>query len=204
MGGSSAAASGRRRLDPIDKQERILRAAREVFAEKSFEEASVSEIVKKAGVAQGTFYRYFPSKIHLVGALAERVNGELVAEIEAVLGEGQPLAETLGPLVRTASRVMERNRDVLTVVNIEALLLRASSEAETRREPYYRLLASVIERDKERGRLDPEIDPNVAARLAGSVMDRLAKDVADNGGVPRERYLIQAIAFLRRALGIGA
>ena len=207
MEGPAPTASGKkRRLDPVDKQERILTAAREVLTEKSFDEASVSEIVKKAGVAQGTFYRYFPSKTHLVSVLAERVNAELVAEIEAALGEeDRPLAETLGPLARAASRVMERNKDILAVVDTEALLFTAPPEGKNRRESYCRLLASAIERDKERGLLDPEIDPYVAARLAGRVIDRLARDiVADDGNVPRDRYLAQAVAFLRRALGVKA
>lgn len=41
---------------------RILDAAEDVFGEMGYYEASVAEITRRAGVAQGTFYIYFPSK----------------------------------------------------------------------------------------------------------------------------------------------
>ncbi|MBI4497320.1 MAG: TetR/AcrR family transcriptional regulator [Chloroflexi bacterium] len=40
----------------------LLQAALELFVEKGFHETKVSEIVERAGVAQGTFYLYFSSK----------------------------------------------------------------------------------------------------------------------------------------------
>lgn len=44
------------------RRAQLLRAARKVFRAKGYGGASVSEIVREAGVAQGTFYLYFPSK----------------------------------------------------------------------------------------------------------------------------------------------
>ncbi len=38
----------------------LLATARDILAEKGFEATTVSEIVARAGVAQGTFYLYFP------------------------------------------------------------------------------------------------------------------------------------------------
>ncbi|MGA9595817.1 MAG: helix-turn-helix domain-containing protein, partial [Acidimicrobiia bacterium] len=40
----------------------ILDAAEDVFGESSYERASIAEITRRAGVAQGTFYVYFPDK----------------------------------------------------------------------------------------------------------------------------------------------
>ena len=47
--------------EPV-RRAQLLRAARKVFRAKGYDGASVSEIVREAGVAQGTFYLYFPSK----------------------------------------------------------------------------------------------------------------------------------------------
>ncbi|WP_051276388.1 TetR/AcrR family transcriptional regulator [Desulfovirgula thermocuniculi] len=41
---------------------RLLEAAEEVFGEKGYFEASVTDIITRAGVAQGTFYLYFRTK----------------------------------------------------------------------------------------------------------------------------------------------
>jgi AcrR family transcriptional regulator len=43
-------------------RERILAAAEEVFGQMGYEPASIAAITQAAGVAQGTFYVYFPSK----------------------------------------------------------------------------------------------------------------------------------------------
>ncbi len=40
----------------------ILEAAEEVFGELSYDRASIAEITRRAGVAQGTFYVYFADK----------------------------------------------------------------------------------------------------------------------------------------------
>ena len=58
---------------PSERRTQILDAARSILAEKGFEATTVSEVVAKAGVAQGTFYLYFPSKASLVEALCEEM-----------------------------------------------------------------------------------------------------------------------------------
>ncbi len=70
---------------PIDRRAELLRAAREVLAEKGLDAARVSEIVGRARVAQGTFYLYFPSKFSLVVALTEQVMGEVLVAVEAAV-----------------------------------------------------------------------------------------------------------------------
>ena len=65
-----------------DRRSQLLAAARAVFAKKGYDEATISEIVSRAGVAQGTFYLYFPGKEALAGAFAE-----VFAERLAVVAE---------------------------------------------------------------------------------------------------------------------
>jgi AcrR family transcriptional regulator len=61
------------RADALRNQERILGAAREVFAEHGVE-AGIDEVARRAGVGVGTIYRRFPTKSDLVDALvAERL-----------------------------------------------------------------------------------------------------------------------------------
>lgn len=47
----------------------LLQSALELFVEKGFHETKVSDIVERAGVAQGTFYLYFPGKRDAFDAL---------------------------------------------------------------------------------------------------------------------------------------
>ena len=58
-------------------RQRILDAAETVFGERGYEAASIVDITRAAGVAQGTFYLYFNSK--------KAVFAELVGELGATL-----------------------------------------------------------------------------------------------------------------------
>ena len=52
-------------------QERILRAAIEVIAERGFKAASTSEIARRAEVAEGTIFRHFKTKQLLFNHIVE-------------------------------------------------------------------------------------------------------------------------------------
>ena len=49
----------------MDKKEAILQAAKALFSEKGYKGTSISDITERAGIAAGTFYLYFESKIQL-------------------------------------------------------------------------------------------------------------------------------------------
>lgn len=57
--------------EPTEKQQRILEAAMDVFAEKGFAGTSTSEIAKRAGVAEGTIFKHYKTKKDLlIGVVA--------------------------------------------------------------------------------------------------------------------------------------
>lgn len=55
----------------------LLSAAEEVFGEAGYNGASVAEIVRRAGVAQGTFYVYFPDKKSAFEELVRVLNHDM-------------------------------------------------------------------------------------------------------------------------------
>lgn len=57
--------------DPEVRRKELIDAAEELFREKGCEKTSVSGIVKKVGVAQGTFYYYFESKDDILDAVLD-------------------------------------------------------------------------------------------------------------------------------------
>jgi len=65
-----------------DTHRRLLGAAAEVFAERGFDEAQTPDIAERAGVAVGTFYRYFADKRQ---AFIELVTEELEGAYQKVM-----------------------------------------------------------------------------------------------------------------------
>lgn len=64
------------------KKKEILRAARQVFAENSYQGTSIKAIAQKAKIATGTFYLYFTNKEALINMIVEEMFHELLACIK--------------------------------------------------------------------------------------------------------------------------
>lgn len=53
-----------------------------MFQEKGVEKTKISDIVKLAGIAQGTFYLYFPSKLSVMPAIAEVMVEKMILAVK--------------------------------------------------------------------------------------------------------------------------
>ena len=65
----------------------LLDAAREVFARLGYLDAGIDDIVAAAGLARGSFYTYFPSKLELFKVLAAEVAEAIAAAVTSEPGE---------------------------------------------------------------------------------------------------------------------
>ena len=62
---------GKRAKTKVQNRTAILDAAREVFGEIGYEPCTVRDIIRRTGLAAGTFYNYFKSKEEVFAALAD-------------------------------------------------------------------------------------------------------------------------------------
>ena len=69
VGGDPAAQAGRREERKAQNRAKLLAAAKKVFAEKGFGEATARDIVRETDLATGTFYNYFRDKDEVFRAL---------------------------------------------------------------------------------------------------------------------------------------
>ena len=88
--------------------QRLVRAALELFTTQGYHGTTTPLIAKKAGVAEGSIYRHFNGKQHLLNELyrgAARWGGKLVKEADALrVGPREKLAELARALVQGAAR----------------------------------------------------------------------------------------------------
>jgi AcrR family transcriptional regulator len=87
----------------VTRAENLLDVATEVFLDKGFKGASMSDIARRAGASKQTLYARYPSKAALFAALVERKASRLFNALEP-LGEGLGLRETL---VHCGSELLE-------------------------------------------------------------------------------------------------
>ncbi|MBA7580506.1 hypothetical protein ES708_22398 [subsurface metagenome] len=66
------------------RKSEILDAAQELFFTKGYRQTSIESIIKKIGVAKGTFYYYFKSKEDLMDKLVKRMTNQILSEIKKI------------------------------------------------------------------------------------------------------------------------
>src|ERR1043165_5093099 len=100
------------RTDAARNADRILRAAREVFAELG-PDAQIDTIADRAGVAERTLYRRFPTKADLLrAALDQSIDENLSPAIEKALARKDPL-RGLTELIEAATALGAAEHNIL-------------------------------------------------------------------------------------------
>ncbi len=76
-----------------ENRARLIRAAQEVIGEHGYADASVSRIVERANLAQGTFYLYFDSRQDLFDQLLPEVGDEALAYVRDAVAVSKNFVE---------------------------------------------------------------------------------------------------------------
>jgi len=75
----------------LNTRRKLLKAAEKVFGHKGYFEASIVEITLEANIAQGTFYKYFPSKKAIYDELVQQMSRDLRLFIKQAIEKSPPI-----------------------------------------------------------------------------------------------------------------
>lgn len=104
------------------KRNRILDAAYELFSSKGMHMTAIDEVVKKAGVAKGTFYLYFRDKYDLIDQIILHKSTQVVRQVLIEVreqGEKEGL-DAVGQILLVLDKLisaMAQNRPILTLLS---------------------------------------------------------------------------------------
>jgi AcrR family transcriptional regulator len=84
---------GKREQTKVQNRQAILDAAREVFGELGYEAATVRDIIRRTGLAAGTFYNYYRSKEEVFAALADDGARRFAPILKGLRGKGTSFGE---------------------------------------------------------------------------------------------------------------
>jgi TetR/AcrR family fatty acid metabolism transcriptional regulator len=158
-----------------DKRKRILQAAVKVFARKGYFAARVSEIARKAGVADGTIYLYFKSKEDILVRLFDEVMAEQAEAVGKAVSALPTAPERLRAIAERHLRALGGNRDLAVVFQVE---LRQSTQFMERFTAswlgdYLALITQVIEQGQREGVLRADLNKKVATKAFFGALDEM-------------------------------
>jgi AcrR family transcriptional regulator len=182
----------------------ILNAAIAIAAESGMAAVQIAAVAKRAGIAAGTVYRYFPSKTDLIAELVASVAGR---ELEAMKAAGDaapgPMSALAACIASFAARALNERRLAWAVIGEPV-----DPEVDAMRLDFRQSLAAELEGRIEiaiQGRHLPDQDARISApALVGALMEGLLSPLAptyDDAGQAREAVQTATLLALR-ALGI--
>ena len=123
----------RRERERLTRRKDMLGAARAVFAEKGYTNATLDEIAQLAEFGKGTLYNYFPGgKEEILFAILDELYDDMVALIEGVFASAgaEPFRNTFSRLLVATFAFFTERQDLFMVMMKEANGLFLSEDPE--------------------------------------------------------------------------
>ena len=150
-------------------RQKLLSAAEVEFGERGFNRASVSSITQRAGVGQGTFYLYFPSKEDILRELVRHMGRALRRALaEATGAEATGGVEGRLELERAGFRAFFRF--CLAHENLYRVVMESQFVDESVYREYYETLAGAYSVGLEAAQKEGEVRAGDAAAQAWALM----------------------------------
>lgn len=189
----------------MSKEEKIIQAAIEVFREKGIEKTKVSDIVKAAGIAQGTFYLYFPSRLSVMPAIAKVMVEKIIAAIKEGISLQEPFAKQLEKVVDIVFLLTEDYRDVFALIYAGITQTEHMKEWENIYAPYYEWINNFLYEAQQQGIIRPSLNTTRSSKLIIGLIESAAEQIYlydDSEEETIKMQKLELLDFLHHALGL--
>ncbi len=162
--------------EKTEKYQQFLDAAIDLIGERGFENTSVSEIVKRTGLAQGTFYLYFTSKAALAPGIAERILEDTMNRgVNNGLTEISNSEDFLSALIDLVFEVTDDYQQIITFLYSGMSYYHSLESWEAIYDPYYRWLGEMFEKFQQKGELRRDQDTATMVQLTIGIIEHGAE-----------------------------
>lgn len=162
----------------LNKKEAILWAAVDLMGEQGFEKTSVSQIVKNAGVAQGTFYLYFQSKSELVLGIAAHIIEDILKEAKSLpLNEETPLKDFISMLTDLMYDQTLKHKNLIGFIYSGTAYYSSFREWENLYIPYYDWVTEHLSLYEKKGQLKKAYDLSYLSNFIIGLLEHGAEQV---------------------------
>lgn len=149
------------------KKKRIMEAALRIFAEKGFQNATIAEISKRAGVSEPTVYEHFGTKEALLFAIPEKISTESHEITKQILAHIKSPEEKIRAILFRYFQNYQQNPDYSALVLLQLMAnkgFRKTAAHAAIRTSAHRLLECIREGIAD-GSFRQDIDPYVVRSL---------------------------------------
>lgn len=149
-----------REQNKIKKRKCILDAAIKLFSEKGFEQTSIEELAKEAGIGKGTVYSYFQTKRDIVKAFCDDLLEYTRNELAVRTNPETSLTEQLMIIFMADFKYVSENKEFSRVFLQEKVFPKEgfSDEDFEVQNSYFEMLYPIYQRAQQRGELRQDLE----------------------------------------------
>ncbi|MBA7470675.1 Nucleoid occlusion factor SlmA [subsurface metagenome] len=150
----------------INKKEKILEAAQEVFFKKSFYEATMDDIAQLSGIKKPTIYYYFPSKIDLASQLLEVNIKKIFGKISEIISSTNKVKDRIKMIVDFYISLLEENSKIFIIIQ---RISYDFMQKEDSKKKINELFEKLRKKQKKAGNLFGEVILSSGKRVSGDI-----------------------------------
>ncbi len=140
----------------IETRNKIFEVAGRLFKEKGFENTTVDEITREAGIGKGTFFNYYPAKEALLVDFVKEKEELLFDLVQNELRKNTHVREKIKNSLLTVAKSNEKNKELTRLFVVEHLRHYGYNERTSR--GLNTLLNKILEKGVEAGEIRNIID----------------------------------------------
>lgn len=139
----------------------ILNAAIQLFGEKGFENTSIEELAKAAGVGKGTVYSYFTTKRDILYAFCEDELEYIHEQMASKTNQEAPILEQMLTIFMAEFQYITQNVEFGRLFIREMVFPNPTflHEYEDNNKSYFEMIFPIIIRAQKRGEIRAELEP---------------------------------------------
>ena len=166
------------------KYHRILEAAIKVFAEQGFHQATISQVAREAGVADGTIYLYFKNKEDIManffGYKTKQVFGRFRDEVD----KADNARDKLRLLIKRHLEEFQRDRNMAVLYQTETHRFSRMCEDQIREmsKMYLDLVSEIVEKGQDEGLMRKDLYMGLVKRFIIGAIDEVINTWLHSGG----------------------
>jgi AcrR family transcriptional regulator len=160
-------------------RDRLLHAAKTLFARLGYEQTSTAAIARHAGSSESQLMRYFGGKAGLLDTIFNESWAGVIARVSSEVPPTLPAHDSILGILGIMIEALGRDHDIAVLFLFEGRRIRGNEVTLSRGfVQFYQLVQTVIRRGQEDGSFRSDLDPTVlsAALLGaaeGMIRDRL-------------------------------
>jgi AcrR family transcriptional regulator len=186
------------RDDTRDKREAIIEAARTLFAKQGYEETTIAEIARAAGVGVGTVYLYFQHKRQILIEVSVSVNASLALTMQSPELLNIPIRQVPRLLIEQSFYKCHQNIGVMSLFQVNVPSPEEMTQIQQAEQQIADALDGYFQQAIERGMLPPFDTASYARMLTGLVNTVLQQCFAVEHGEHEELYRERLIELIER------